>query len=159
MPRGASRSPDPAPQRGTAANPRLVRASRRSGAVFAVITAPWQPTAYRIGVRPCRPASTRKTDHQRAGTKFDVKEMHAVHLMALEHAETIVIDPLSDVCVVITRSHNFSVSASEENGESLAIVRGTRLGQVYALAFDQNGHLLPDIVPSLEGNPTQSLDR
>lgn len=79
--------------------------------------------------------------------------------MALEHAETIVIDPLSDVCVVITRSHNFSVSASEENGESLAIVRGTRLGQVYALAFDQNGHLLPDIVPSLEGNPTQSLDR
>jgi phosphatidylserine/phosphatidylglycerophosphate/cardiolipin synthase-like enzyme len=102
------------------------------------------------------PAGVNDEDQpSRAGIEFDVEEMHAAHLMSLVHAKTIGIDPLSDVCVVITGSHNFSVSASERNGENLAIVHGKSMH----LPFDQNGHLLRGIVPSLEWNPTQSLDR
>ena len=69
-----------------------------------------------------------------AETEFNVKEMHAAHLMAIVHSKTIVIDPFSDDCAVITGSHNFSVSASEKNDENLVIVRGnTKLAQAYAL--------------------------
>jgi phosphatidylserine/phosphatidylglycerophosphate/cardiolipin synthase-like enzyme len=60
------------------------------------------------------PAGANDEDRSsRAGIEFEVEEMHAAHLMALVHAKTVGIDPLSDVCVVITGSHNFSVSASE----------------------------------------------
>jgi phosphatidylserine/phosphatidylglycerophosphate/cardiolipin synthase-like enzyme len=54
--------------------------------------------------------------------------------MAIVHSKTIVIDPFSDDCAVITGSHNFSVSASERNDENLVIVRGnTKLAQAYAV--------------------------
>jgi phosphatidylserine/phosphatidylglycerophosphate/cardiolipin synthase-like enzyme len=69
-----------------------------------------------------------------AETEFNVKEMLDNHLMAIVHSKTIVIDPFSDQCAVITGSHNFSVSASEKNDENLVIVRGNqRLAQAYAL--------------------------
>jgi phosphatidylserine/phosphatidylglycerophosphate/cardiolipin synthase-like enzyme len=67
-------------------------------------------------------------------TEFNVKEMHAAHLMAIVHSKVIVIDPFSKNCAVITGSHNFSDSASEKNDENLVIVRGnTKLAQAYAL--------------------------
>jgi phosphatidylserine/phosphatidylglycerophosphate/cardiolipin synthase-like enzyme len=69
-----------------------------------------------------------------AETEFNVKEIRAAHLMAIVHSKTIVIDPFSDNCAVITGSHNFSVSASERNDENLVIVRGnTKLAQTYAV--------------------------
>ncbi len=69
-----------------------------------------------------------------AETEFNVKEMLDNHLMAIVHSKTIVIDPFSDQCAVITGSHNFSVAASEKNDENLVIVRGNKkLAQAYAL--------------------------
>jgi phosphatidylserine/phosphatidylglycerophosphate/cardiolipin synthase-like enzyme len=67
-------------------------------------------------------------------TEFNVQEIHAAHLMAIVHSKTIVIDPFSDNCAVITGSHNFSDSASAKNDENLVIVRGNKkLAQAYAL--------------------------
>jgi phosphatidylserine/phosphatidylglycerophosphate/cardiolipin synthase-like enzyme len=69
-----------------------------------------------------------------AETEFNVKEMLDAHLMAIVHSKTIVIDPFSENCAVITGSHNFSVSASAKNDENLVIVRGNqKLAQAYAL--------------------------
>jgi hypothetical protein len=69
-----------------------------------------------------------------AEQEFNVGEMRAAHLMAIVHSKTIVIDPFSDNCAVITGSHNFSDSASAKNDENLVIVRGNRkLAQAYAL--------------------------
>jgi phosphatidylserine/phosphatidylglycerophosphate/cardiolipin synthase-like enzyme len=69
-----------------------------------------------------------------AETEFNVKEIHAAHLMAIVHSKVIVVDPFSNNCAVITGSHNFSDSASGKNDENLVIVRGnTQLAQAYAL--------------------------
>lgn len=58
----------------------------------------------------------------------------AAGLNAIVHSKTIVVDPFSDNCAVVTGSHNFSLSASEKNDENLVIVRGNkRLAQAYAL--------------------------
>jgi phosphatidylserine/phosphatidylglycerophosphate/cardiolipin synthase-like enzyme len=69
-----------------------------------------------------------------AETEFTVSEIHGAHLMAIVHSKTIVIDPFSPNCAVITGSHNFSDSASTKNDENLVIIRGnTKLAQAYAL--------------------------
>jgi phosphatidylserine/phosphatidylglycerophosphate/cardiolipin synthase-like enzyme len=69
-----------------------------------------------------------------AEQEFNVGEMRAAHLMAIVHSKTIVIDPFSDNCAVITGSHNFSDSASQKNDENLVIVRSNqKLAQAYAL--------------------------
>ena len=69
-----------------------------------------------------------------AETEFNVKEMLNAHMMAIVHSKTIVVDPLSKDCAVITGSHNFSLSASQKNDENLVIVRGNqKLAQAYAL--------------------------
>lgn len=69
-----------------------------------------------------------------AETEFNVNEIHGAHLMAIVHSKTIVIDPFSENCAVITGSHNFSDSASAKNDENLVIVRGNaKLAQAYAL--------------------------
>jgi hypothetical protein len=69
-----------------------------------------------------------------AEQEFNVAEMRGAHLMAIVHSKTIVIDPFSDDCAVITGSHNFSVAASGKNDENLVIVRRNRqLAQAYAL--------------------------
>lgn len=54
---------------------------------------------------------------------------------AITHAKMIVIDPHLPTCAVITGSHNFSASASEQNDENFVVVRGnTRLAEAYAVA-------------------------
>jgi hypothetical protein len=69
-----------------------------------------------------------------AEQEFNVGEMHAAHLMAIVHSKTIVIDPFSDNCAVVTGSHNFSDSASAKNDENLVIIKGNKqLAQAYAL--------------------------
>jgi phosphatidylserine/phosphatidylglycerophosphate/cardiolipin synthase-like enzyme len=69
-----------------------------------------------------------------AETEFSVSEIKGAHLMAIVHSKTIVIDPFSENCAVITGSHNFSDSASHKNDENLVIVHGnTKLAQAYAL--------------------------
>jgi phosphatidylserine/phosphatidylglycerophosphate/cardiolipin synthase-like enzyme len=67
-------------------------------------------------------------------TEFNVKEMLDNHLIAIVHSKTIVIDPFSPDCAVVTGSHNFSASASQKNDENLVIIRGNqKLAQAYAL--------------------------
>jgi phosphatidylserine/phosphatidylglycerophosphate/cardiolipin synthase-like enzyme len=55
---------------------------------------------------------------------------------AITHANMIVVDSFDpERCTVVTGSHNFSVSASEENDENVVVVRGTpALAQVYVMA-------------------------
>lgn len=61
---------------------------------------------------------------------------------AIIHDKIVVIDPLSDDCVVITGSHNLGLKASYENDENLLIIRGNRkLAEAYAVhALDVYDH-------------------
>lgn len=69
-----------------------------------------------------------------AEAEFTAKEMLGQHMIAIVHSKTIVIDPFSDTCAVITGSHNLSPAASAHNDENLVIVRGNRqLAQAYAV--------------------------
>lgn len=53
---------------------------------------------------------------------------------AIIHSKVIVIDPFSADPVVITGSHNFSISASSKNDENFIIIRGDReLAEAYAV--------------------------
>ena len=53
---------------------------------------------------------------------------------AIIHDKIVVIDPMSDDCVVITGSHNLGYRASYNNDENLLIVRGHKaLAQAYAV--------------------------
>jgi len=54
---------------------------------------------------------------------------------AITHSKMIVIDPHLSSCKVITGSHNFSKSASENNDENFVVVSGNReLAEAYAIA-------------------------
>lgn len=54
---------------------------------------------------------------------------------AITHSKMIVIDPFSDDCKVITGSHNFSGSASEQNDDNFVVVHGNReLAEAYSVA-------------------------
>ncbi|RFP25808.1 phospholipase [Duganella sp. BJB488] len=58
-------------------------------------------------------------------------------LNAIIHSKTLVIDPFSDDCVVVTGSHNFSPAASSRNDENLVIIRGDKaLAQAYAVHIE-----------------------
>jgi hypothetical protein len=53
---------------------------------------------------------------------------------AITHSKMIVIDPFSNDCKVITGSHNFSGSASEQNDENFVVIHGNRaLAESYAV--------------------------
>ncbi|MGY4433896.1 phosphatidylserine/phosphatidylglycerophosphate/cardiolipin synthase-like enzyme [Bradyrhizobium sp. F1.13.1] len=43
---------------------------------------------------------------------------------AITHSKMIVIDPFSDDCKVVTGSHNFSGSDSEQNDDNFVVVHG-----------------------------------
>ncbi len=69
-----------------------------------------------------------------AEAEFPVQEFMGAGLIAIVHSKVIVIDPFSPNCVVVTGSHNFSVSASQKNDENLVIIRGNqKLAQAYAV--------------------------
>jgi phosphatidylserine/phosphatidylglycerophosphate/cardiolipin synthase-like enzyme len=61
---------------------------------------------------------------------------------AIVHDKIVIIDPLSDDCVVATGSHNLGYKASYENDENLLIFRGNKaLAQAYAVhALDVFDH-------------------
>jgi len=98
-----------------------------------------------------------------ADVEFSVSQIRNAGMIAIVHSKTIVIDPFSDNCTVITGSHNFSVAASEKNDENLVIVRGNKqLAQAYALHingvydhYSWRGYLgsggNPDQIYSLDG--------
>jgi phosphatidylserine/phosphatidylglycerophosphate/cardiolipin synthase-like enzyme len=98
-----------------------------------------------------------------ADVEFSVSQIRNAGMIAIVHSKTIVIDPFSDNCAVITGSHNFSVAASEKNDENLVIVRGNKqLAQAYALHingvydhYSWRGYLgsggNPDQIYSLDG--------
>jgi phosphatidylserine/phosphatidylglycerophosphate/cardiolipin synthase-like enzyme len=66
--------------------------------------------------------------------EFTRKMFFPAGLMAIVHSKTVVIDPFSDNCVVVTGSHNFSEAASEKNDENLVVIRGNKpLAQAYAV--------------------------
>jgi PLD-like domain len=53
---------------------------------------------------------------------------------AIIHSKVLVVDPLSDAPTVVTGSHNFSISASEDNDENFIVVRGDKkLAEAYAV--------------------------
>jgi phosphatidylserine/phosphatidylglycerophosphate/cardiolipin synthase-like enzyme len=53
---------------------------------------------------------------------------------AIIHSKVLVIDPFTEDPVVVTGSHNFSISASEENDENFVVIRGDRaLAEAYAV--------------------------
>ncbi|MGZ6004500.1 MAG: phospholipase D-like domain-containing protein [Caulobacteraceae bacterium] len=69
-----------------------------------------------------------------AMAEFNANEIHGAHMMAIVHSKTIVVDPFSPNCAVITGSHNFSPSASKSNDENLVIIRGDQaLARAYAV--------------------------
>jgi phosphatidylserine/phosphatidylglycerophosphate/cardiolipin synthase-like enzyme len=77
---------------------------------------------------------TASNDPSWEDTEFTVQEIKSAGMMAIVHSKTIVIDPFSPSCAVITGSHNFSGSASAKNDENLVIVRGNqKLAQAYAV--------------------------
>jgi phosphatidylserine/phosphatidylglycerophosphate/cardiolipin synthase-like enzyme len=52
---------------------------------------------------------------------------------AVIHDKIVVVDPFSDNCVVITGSHNLGYTASYNNDENMAIIRGHRaIAEAYA---------------------------
>ncbi|GAA3962813.1 phospholipase D-like domain-containing protein [Mucilaginibacter dorajii] len=54
---------------------------------------------------------------------------------AITHAKMIVIDAFSDNPIVVTGSHNFSTSASQDNDENFVVIKGNKkLAQHYAVA-------------------------
>src|SRR5262249_30629252 len=61
---------------------------------------------------------------------------------AIVHDKVVVIDPLSDDCVVAAGSHNLGFKASYENDENLVIFQGNKaLAQAYAIhAMDVYDH-------------------
>ncbi|MHC2461539.1 phospholipase D-like domain-containing protein [Bradyrhizobium embrapense] len=98
-----------------------------------------------------------------ADVEFSVQQIRNAGMIAIVHSKTIVVDPFSDNCAVITGSHNFSVAASEKNDENLVIIRGNKqLAQAYALHingvydhYSWRGYLgsggNPDQIYSLDG--------
>jgi phosphatidylserine/phosphatidylglycerophosphate/cardiolipin synthase-like enzyme len=53
---------------------------------------------------------------------------------AIIHSKALVVDAFSDDPIVVTGSHNFSLSASEDNDENFVVVRGDRaLAEAYAV--------------------------
>jgi hypothetical protein len=56
---------------------------------------------------------------------------------AIIHSKVLVVDPFSDDPTVVTGSHNFSISASEDNDENFLVVRGDRpLAEAYAVNIE-----------------------
>jgi phosphatidylserine/phosphatidylglycerophosphate/cardiolipin synthase-like enzyme len=56
---------------------------------------------------------------------------------AIIHSKVLVVDPFSADPVVVTGSHNFSISASSKNDENFIVVRGDRaLAQAYAVNIE-----------------------
>jgi phosphatidylserine/phosphatidylglycerophosphate/cardiolipin synthase-like enzyme len=80
---------------------------------------------------------------------------------AIVHDKVIVIDPLSENCVIATGSHNLGYKASYENDENLVIIRGNQtLAEAYAVhildVYDHYRYRAWQIKNKLEGKPVFS---
>jgi phosphatidylserine/phosphatidylglycerophosphate/cardiolipin synthase-like enzyme len=75
-------------------------------------------------------------DHPAAGWAVETTHGQFVRDIgfAIIHSKVLVIDPFSDAPIVVTGSHNFSLSASRENDENYVVIRGDRaLAEAYAV--------------------------
>lgn len=77
---------------------------------------------------------------------------------AVVHDKIVVVDPMSDDCVVATGSHNLGYKASYENDENMVIVRGNKaLAQAYAVhiydVYDHYRYRAWQAKNKLEGKP------
>ncbi|WP_407185168.1 phospholipase D-like domain-containing protein [Bradyrhizobium centrosematis] len=94
-----------------------------------------------------------------AGTAMGDFEAEILKLgTAIVHDKIVVIDPLSDDCVIVTGSHNLGYKASYENDENLLILRGDkRLAQAYAVhildVYDHYRYRAWQAKNKLEGKP------
>jgi phosphatidylserine/phosphatidylglycerophosphate/cardiolipin synthase-like enzyme len=78
-----------------------------------------------------------------AGTALGDFEAEILKLgTAVVHDKIVVVDPMSDECIVATGSHNLGYKASYENDENMVIVRGNKaLAQAYAVhVYDVYDH-------------------
>jgi len=74
--------------------------------------------------------------HPAAGWAVETTRQQFAHDIgfAIIHSKVLVVDPFSDDPTVVTGSHNFSISASEDNDENFVVVRGDKaLAEAYAV--------------------------
>ncbi len=91
---------------------------------------------------PAKPATTYDVvqpegfEHPAAGWAVEVtrEQFKSSVGFAIIHSKVLLIDPFGDHPVVVTGSHNLSISASQKNDENFVIVRGDRaLAEAYAV--------------------------
>jgi phosphatidylserine/phosphatidylglycerophosphate/cardiolipin synthase-like enzyme len=87
---------------------------------------------HRSGRRVVEVAAATAVEDQFAYWQKELLKTDGAH--AIIHDKVLVIDPLSDHCVVVTGSHNLGYTASYANDENFLIVRGhRRLAEAYAV--------------------------
>ncbi|MBX5199770.1 hypothetical protein HJB82_31415 [Rhizobium sp. NZLR10] len=75
-----------------------------------------------------------RIDDRQLLADFGAEELTAKKVGAIIHDKVLVIDPLSDECVVVLGSHNLGFKASYANDENMLIVKGDRaLAEAYAV--------------------------
>ena len=75
-----------------------------------------------------------KIDDRSLLEDFGAEEQTAKAVGAIIHDKVLVVDPLSDECVVVLGSHNLGFKASYANDENMLIVKGDRaLAEAYAV--------------------------
>ncbi|OWV80961.1 hypothetical protein ATY75_28070 [Rhizobium sp. N122] len=75
-----------------------------------------------------------RIDDRQLLADFGAEELTAKKVGAIIHDKVLVIDPLSDDCVVVLGSHNLGFKASYANDENMLIVKGDRaLAEAYAV--------------------------
>jgi hypothetical protein len=100
-----------------------------------------------VGAAPGATAVTHTVDvvqpegHAHVAAYWAEETTHAQFLSgigyAIIHSKVLVVDPFSDDPTVVTGSHNFSKSASEQNDENFVVVRGDKvLAEAYAVNVD-----------------------
>lgn len=86
---------------------------------------------HRTTKAPNRVVVASAIDNQFAYWQKELLKTPGAH--AIIHDKVIVIDPMSDDCVVVTGSHNLGYRASYNNDENLVIIQGNKaLAQAYA---------------------------
>jgi phosphatidylserine/phosphatidylglycerophosphate/cardiolipin synthase-like enzyme len=81
----------------------------------------------------------RSFDHVAAGWAAETTRQQFLSNVgfAIIHSKVLVVDPFSENPVVVTGSHNFSLSASGSNDENFLVVRGDRaLAEAYAVNIE-----------------------
>jgi PLD-like domain len=109
--------------------------SNAAGEFYTAINGGETPLKHKKGDPPLpedyRVIHTQGVNKSDAFEQWEAELNQAGH--AVIHDKIVVIDPFSDNCVVVTGSHNLGYTASYNNDENLAIIRGHRaIAEAYA---------------------------